>query len=92
MTSPIHLKKFNQFLEKFTEKLHFWGKIIRICIISKLEDVEKFQIRCHHLYAKGYHAYRFGDSSINSVGGDAGKQTDGQTDRQTDGRTANSNT
>ena len=38
----------------------------------------------------GYHAYRFGDSSINSVGGDAGKllpdgQTDLQPDRQTDG-------
>ena len=36
-----------------------------------LKDVEKFQIRCHHLYA-----YRFGDSSKyshDSIGGDAGK-------------------
>ena len=50
------------------------------------------------MYAWGYLAYRFGDSSINSVEGVDGKllpdgridrRTDGQTDRQTDGRTAN---
>ena len=62
-----------------------------------MEDKEKFQIRCHHLYAKGYHAYRFGDSSINSVGGDGGKlrtdgRTDGQPDGQMGGRTMNGNT
>ena len=59
-----------------------------------MKDVEKFQIRCHHLYAYEYHAYKFGDSSINRVGGDAGKlladgRTDRRTARRTDGRTDN---
>ena len=38
-----------------------------------MEVVEIFQIRCHHLYAYGYHVYKLGDSSIDTVGGDAGK-------------------
>ena len=27
--TPIHLKKINQFREKFTEKLHFWVKSLK---------------------------------------------------------------
>ena len=53
--------------------------------MSKLEDQEKLQILCHHLYAYGYHAYRFDDSSINSVGGVDGTML-------TDRRTAKDNT
>ena len=81
MTFPHILKKFEPISWQITREIAFLGKITKIWIISKLEDVEKFQISCHHLYAWGYHAYRFGDSSINSVGGDAGKLfPDGRTD------------
>ena len=81
-----HTCTLNKFLHIIFRKVAFSGKIIKILIIiSKQKDVEKFQIRCQHLYAKGYHAYRFGDSNINSVGEVEGYcwQMDDRTDRDT---------
>ena len=51
MTFPPTLKKFEQISWKITKDIAFLGKITKIWIISKLEDVEKIQIRCHHLCA-----------------------------------------
>ena len=51
MTFPHTPKKIEPISWKITREIAFLGKITKIWIISKPEDVEKFQIRCHHLYA-----------------------------------------
>ena len=42
MTFPHKLKKLEPISWKITREIVFLGKITKICIISKLEDVENF--------------------------------------------------
>ena len=50
-TSPHTLTNFQIISLISHREIAFLGKITKIWIMSKLEDREKFQIRCHHLYA-----------------------------------------